>query len=276
MRKRDNIKNILIKTIPSYTLDIDLKFANGLEINDIKVEVYGKKTKEIKLEFKNAFINLTLSPPIDNSKNIQFEITFNHKENINNIKDEIEFYKILNCLGKGIEFHVYQNGNLKTSKKPPKMKPYLTHSNQMIKYFENLKSIENFYKIKFSNFKNSEINKISFEKVEKILSFIKGKKNTIKIEKDIIAQLIENYSDDIVNQFKNIEDDVIITNNEEEIITLHNHEINIGCKVFSIKDAVIKNLELVEKRIQNYILINSKSNTITEYYVKKNDLKFIK
>ena len=276
MRKSDNIKNILIKTIPSYTLDIDLKFANGLEINDIKVEVYGKKTKEIKLEFKNAFINLTLSPPIDNSKNIQFEITFNHKENINNIKDEIEFYKILNCLGKGIEFHVYQNGNLKTSKKPPKMKPYLTHSNQMIKYFENLKSIENFYKIKFSNFKNSEINKISFEKVEKILSFIKGKKNTIKIEKDIIAQLIENYSDDIVNQFKNIEDDVIITNNEEEIITLHNHEINIGCKVFSIKDAVIKNLELVEKRIQNYILINSKSNTITEYYVKKNDLKFIK
>ena len=276
MRKSDNIKNILIKTIPSYTLDIDLKFANGLEINDIKVEVYGKKTKEIKLEFKNAFINLTLSPPIDNSKNIQFEITFNHKENINNIKDEIEFYKILNCLGKGIEFHVYQNGNLKTSKKLPKMKPYLTHSNQMIKYFENLKSIENFYKIKFSNFKNSEINKISFEKVEKILSFIKGKKNTIKIEKDIIAQLIENYSDDIVNQFKNIEDDVIITNNEEEIITLHNHEINIGCKVFSIKDAVIKNLELVEKRIQNYILINSKSNTITEYYVKKNDLKFIK
>lgn len=276
MRKSDNIKNILIKTIPSYTLDIDLKFANGLEINDIKVEVYGKKTKEIKLEFKNAFINLTLSPPIDNSKNIQFEITFNHKENINNIKDEIEFYKILNCLGKGIEFHVYQNGNLKTSKKLPKMKPYLTHSNQMIKYFENLKSIENFYKIKFSKFKNSEINKISFEKVEKILSFIKGKKNTIKIEKDIIAQLIENYSDDIVNQFKNIEDDVIITNNEEEIITLHNHEINIGCKVFSIKDAVIKNLELVEKRIQNYILINSKSNTITEYYVKKNDLKFIK
>ena len=276
MRKSDNIKNILIKTIPSYTLDIDLKFANGLEINDIKVEVYGKKTKEIKLEFKNAFINLTLSPPIDNSKNIQFEITFNHKENINNIKDEIEFYKILNCLGKGIEFHVYQNGNLKTSKKLPKMKPYLTHSNQMIKYFENLKSIENFYKIKFSNFKNSEINKISFEKVEKILSFINGKKNTIKIEKDIIAQLIENYSDDIVNQFKNIEDDVIITNNEEEIITLHNHEINIGCKVFSIKDAVIKNLELVEKRIQNYILINSKSNTITEYYVKKNDLKFIK
>lgn len=176
MRKSDNIKNILIKTIPSYTLDIDLKFANGLEINDIKVEVYGKKTKEIKLEFKNAFINLTLSPPIDNSKNIQFEITFNHKENINNIKDEIEFYKILNCLGKGIEFHVYQNGNLKTSKKLPKMKPYLTHSNQMIKYFENLKSIENFYKIKFSNFKNSEINKISFEKVEKILSFIKGKK----------------------------------------------------------------------------------------------------
>ena len=276
MRKSDNIKNILIKTIPSYTLDIDLKFANGLEINDIKVEVFGKKTKEIKLEFKNAFINLTLSPPIDNSKNIQFEITFNHKENINNIKDEIEFYKILNCLGKGIEFHVYQNGNLKTSKKLPKMKPYLTHSNQMIKYFENLKSIENFYKIKFSNFKNSEINKISFEKVEKILSFIKSKKNTIKIEKDIIAQLIENYSDDIVNQFKNIEDDVIITNNEEEIITLHNHEINIGCKVFSIKDAVIKNLELVEKRIQNYILINSKSNTITEYYVKKNDLKFIK
>lgn len=276
MRKSDNIKNILIKTIPSYTLDIDLKFANGLEINDIKVEVFGKKTKEIKLEFKNAFINLTLSPPIDNSKNIQFEITFNHKENINNIKDEIEFYKILNCLGKGIEFHVYQNGNLKTSKKLPKMKPYLTHSNQMIKYFENLKSIENFYKIKFSKFKNSEINKISFEKVEKILSFIKGKKNTIKIEKDIIAQLIENYSDDIVNQFKNIEDDVIITNNEEEIITLHNHEINIGCKVFSIKDAVIKNLELVEKRIQNYILINSKSNTITEYYVKKNDLKFIK
>lgn len=276
MRKSDNIKNILIKTIPSYTLDIDLKFANGLEINDIKVEVFGKKTKEIKLEFKNVFINLTLSPPIDNSKNIQFEITFNHKENINNIKDEIEFYKILNCLGKGIEFHVYQNGNLKTSKKLPKMKPYLTHSNQMIKYFENLKSIENFYKIKFSKFKNSEINKISFEKVEKILSFIKGKKNTIKIEKDIIAQLIENYSDDIVNQFKNIEDDVIITNNEEEIITLHNHEINIGCKVFSIKDAVIKNLELVEKRIQNYILINSKSNTITEYYVKKNDLKFIK
>lgn len=69
---------------------------------------------------------------------------------------------------------------------------------------------------------------------------------------------------------------MIITNNEEEIITLHNHEINIGCKVFSIKDAVIKNLELVEKRIQNYILINSKSNTITEYYVKKIDLKFIK
>ena len=41
MRKSDNIKNILIKTIPSYTLDIDLKFANGLEINDIKVEVFG-------------------------------------------------------------------------------------------------------------------------------------------------------------------------------------------------------------------------------------------
>lgn len=276
MRKSDNIKNILIKSIPSYTLDIDLKFANGLEINDIKVEVYGKKTKEIKLEFKNAYIDLTLSPPIDNSKNIQFEITFKHKENVNNIKDEIEFYKILNCLGKGIEFHVYQNGKLKTSKKLPKMKPYLTHSNEMIKYFENLKSIENFYKIKFSKFKNSEINKISFEKVEKIISFIKGEKNIIKIEKDIVAQLIENYSDDIVNQFKNIENDMIITNNEEEIIKLHNHEINIGCKVLNVKDAIIKNLELVEKRIQNFILINSKSNIITEYYVKKNNLKYLK
>ena len=56
---------------------------------------------------------------------------------------------------------------------------------------------------------------------------------------------------------------------------LHNHKINIGCKVINIKAAIIKNLELVEKRIQSFILINSKSNMITEYYVKKNDLKFL-
>ena len=275
MRKNDNLKNIIIKTIPSYNLNIDLKFANGLEINDVKVEVYGKKNKEIKLEFKNAFIDLILTPPIDNSKNIQFEITFNHKDNIDNIKDEIEFYKILNCLGKGIEFQVYQNGELKTVKKLPKMKPFLAHSNKMIKYFENLKLIENHYKIKFSGFKNSEVNENSFAEVEKIISIIKGEKNIIKIENDIIAELIKNYSDDIVNQFKNIENDIIITNNEEEIIILHNHKINIGCKVINIKDAIIKNLELVEKRIQSFILINSKSNMITEYYVKKNDLKFL-
>lgn len=88
---------------------------------------------------------------------------------------------------------------------------------------------------------------------------------------ELTLTLIENYSNEIVEQFKKVNEvssPVVAYHNVEEIIELHGLDINIGFKKVEFQEAYVVNLEAIADRKENIVRMKGRNNKMHISYTK--------
>lgn len=258
------------KSYPRVDTTIDIRFDNNFEMNDVPVKLYGSTSRlEIHVELSSARITVNLN--LNVLPNVKVKFNYQHKKTCKNVKSEIELYTLLKNLGEGNMFTVYTKSGEKYTKSFENMKPLIGEANFLLDYFNKLKTIEQYFNVHFSDVEFDSIDDSTVDKIELMMSVIKGEKIKYIWNDELLMTLIENYPDEIVKQFEQVDEinTPVVTNyNVEEIIELHGQDINVGFKKIEFPNPFIVNLQSIIDRKENVVRIKSKSKEMIVSYSK--------
>ncbi len=256
----DGIQKLEFKSVPKIETIIDLRFEDNSEYIDIPVKLYGSISFiEIHLDLKSA--NFIINIDITTLPNAKVKFNYKHHEICKNVKEEIELFTLLKNLGEGKIFTVYPKNGSAFSKSFSDMKPLLEEAEYFLEYFNNLKTIEQHYKVRFSDISIHAITDSTFNTVDLIVSVINNVNREYTWNDELIMDLTD-FSDSTINQLKSINElnhPVVANNRIEEIIELHGHDINIGYKKIEFLDTYVVNLESIIDKTETEAKLKSKS-----------------
>lgn len=274
----DKFHELRLESKPRIETSFDIIFDDGFELNDIPIKIFSSQAKiEFQLEFQNelVIIELNLNNQLSDDQQkakINFNFNYKHKELCNNIKSEIEFYAFLKYLAQGRHFSIHEKSGRTLSSSFSKIEALIDIADHYLEYFKNLKAIEQYYKIHFSSIPFGEITDSMVEDVEVIMSVIENRPIECEWDDTLNITLEENFSYEVINQL--VEVDVKKTplatfNQEEEIINIHGHEINVGYKKVEFRDIFITNIESIIRRESNVVKVKCRDKKIIISYLKE-------
>ncbi|HYQ58874.1 MAG TPA: SIR2 family protein, partial [Draconibacterium sp.] len=262
----DSVK-IILKSIPRKKLNIDIKFDNGFDFENLPIEIYGNDPfYEIHCKLKSAVLILKLELK---DKGSSVNLDYQHNKVCSKINQEILELSFMENLFGGVEFRVFwDNTNKFIKQSVPYQKHFSDFANFFLGYFQNLRLVENHFKVRFSTIDISEINEKTVEVLKEIVDVIKS--NKLKYTwKGIMEATLFNDSDEIINSLKNIgnENALVVANEREETkITLHGQLVNLGFKQVQVESPYVVNLETVLKNRMKDIQVASKTSKIIVSY----------
>lgn len=267
----EQIIEFQLKSKPRVETTFDIVFDNGFELTNLLLTLFSsKKLIELHVESDSAVLIIKIIPNI--GKKMNLNIDYKHKDICKNVKSEIEFYTLLSNLAQGNHFTVHEKSGIKLSASLSGIGSLVEHADYFLKYFKNLKTIEQYYNIRFKNFSYNEINDTTVEDAEIIKSVIENKTIEYDWEDTLNMTLEENFTDDAIAQFIEAEaknSPLASFHQEAEIIKIHGHEINIGYQKAEFQDIYITNLESLIKREDNVVRIKSRTKKINISYLKE-------
>jgi len=268
----DVISRILVKSLPNIKTKISLRFNDGFEYSDIDVAVYSS-TSVVKIDatLKTAKIILELAIEPMPKENVKFSYT--HNDYCSSIKDEIEFYQLLEYLGEGKEFKIFPKSKPSFVKSFPKMEILVNEAKFYLDYFNKLKLIENYFEIYFESISAKSLNKGSDKIVRKLISIINNETITYNWDSEVSISL-NAITKETINELEHINKStspILVELDDNELIELHGHEINIGNKQIQILNPYISNIEDVIKNHNTNAIIKSNDKKIMITYLGKRE-----
>ncbi len=264
------ILKIEFKSNPNVDSLIDIRFEDGFEYLNIPVKLYKSPLLfEIHLEFDNADVKFNVN--LENSLSSEIKFNYQHKEICKNVKSEVDFFTFLIKLCEGKKITVYHESKELFSRAFSEFSGLLSNAVFFLKYFENLKKIENFYKVRFANIHIDEINDSAVKTVEFIVSVLENEYLTLDWDDELTFTLIEGYSDEHTHQLENMDKlntPVVAQYEAEEKIELHGREINLGYKKMAFQDIFIINLVDILNKKDNIARVKSRSKKVYVSYTK--------
>lgn len=258
------IDNIKITNIPTKAGFIDIIFEDDFETN-IYAELYRNISgAEIKLNLAAGDIKINVK---FQEKGFLGKIDIDAHDICKDVDSCILFYEFLKRINLKMKFTVILENGEKYSQKLSsidEINDFESYSN----YFDRLKKVERFFKVKFKNFQNSEINDQSNGNLNKLISIINKAEFTANFTDDI-SILVKNPGSLKTNSqleavFK--EQLIRITYKDEETISLHGVKFDLGLKHITINDAIYPNSEAVLGGDDN-LIIKSKSKKAKINYI---------
>ncbi|MGE0076377.1 MAG: SIR2 family protein [Bacteroidales bacterium] len=266
----EGILKLEFKSVPKLETKIDIRFDDGFEYNGITSKLYGSPNLiEIHLEIENA--DIVVKVDLETMPEIKVKMSYNHKEICKNVKTEIDLFTLLMKLADGKMFTVFPELGNPISKVFPKSSELLKQSTFFYSYFINLKKIENHYNVRFSNIHINSVNDKTIKTVEYLVTVIEEEYLVLDWDDELTMTLIDNYSDEIVEQFKNVNElnaPVVALHKVEEIIELHGLDINLGYKKIEFMDTYVTNLQAIMKREDNIVRMKSRSKKMHVSFTK--------
>ncbi|HVD97414.1 MAG TPA: SIR2 family protein [Cytophagaceae bacterium] len=260
----DGIEKIEFQSLPKVTSNIDIRFENGFELGDISIKLFFSSTLlEIEANIKTNCLKYRIALPksfVDEAV-VDFSFEYEPTSICKKVKDGIEFYTLLSKLTNGDKFKIYSEGKEVFSKELPYMEPIFDRATLYLDYYNNLKFIEQYFNIRFSDIGINSITNDSYDLVTKIIYIINGKDIEFKWNGEVKIELSEN-SEEMFERLKKANQDmapVTIKYNEEEEIELHGQKINIGYKTVDYLQTYISNLDSILNGETNIALIRSKN-----------------
>lgn len=274
----NNIKSISLIQPPEETLT-DFIFDNeNYNVYNIQTKIY-KAVNSVKILFTFNSGSLSLKINIINEK--IFDITFQFQRNkiFSRPIDEIQFYKFLYSVFNGEKFYLITQTNKKIELQGTKVNQYdlLDKFLNKIEYFNNLKIIENHFRIIFKDIKQitaSNINNVSL-----IANNIRG--NLADYSKEMLMKLSYSEQSDIVVLVNfDKENDLFEVNFKEiETAVIYGFKFILSGKKIIIQEPHYFDLEEVMKKVENKepteLIIKCKPNSILAKYenIKVQELK---
>jgi len=266
------LSKIKFESIPTFTNQIDLRFEDGFEYNNIPIKIFNAVNLiEIHIELPNANFTIKLVP--SGSNNAKTNFTFKHNKNCIKVNNEINLFRILNKLCKGELCTIFINNGKLFSRSFSEMKPLLKESSFYLQYFNNLKTIEKHYEIQFSDFEFQSINKKTYDNVLTILSVINSKKRKFNWDIEIKFGLKDS-SDQTIEKLKRINHEgtpIVAFGSKWEEIELHGQKISLGHKVIELIEPNLTNIDSFVNKKDDVIRMKSKVNKVYISYTDKND-----
>ncbi|EDP95078.1 SIR2 family protein [Kordia algicida OT-1] len=270
MPKNNEIDKIYLKSMPQFNEKVDFRYDDGFEINDVNVKIYGSEFLfEIHIETVSAIIVVKTS--FSGQGAVKADFNYEHKEICENVNSEITLFKFLNRICNGEKFVVYTKKNnipFSSFSKSPEFQKVVSLN---LQHFLNLKTIENFFNVRFSNFKIEELNDSTRKTVNFLCEMINGNQ-VISLSDTILLTLDKNYDDKTIKQLKtyhNSSSDITIPIEENKIIKLYGENLKIGNESITVMNASIDNLEEIISRTNNVVRIRSKDNRVYVHYKKQ-------
>jgi hypothetical protein len=262
-KTEEHIKSLIVKKLAIFDFDIHLIFDDGFEIDSYPFKLYGiepyKNECHLKIEVEEFIIIIRIEfQAIENSTKYNVQIIPSNK--IKSTISGLKFYQILSKIISNQKFKIYKENKIFYNYVPKiEFSEDALDAKLLFNYFQNLKKIERYFDVRFSNI-NLEM---TYEKsVDKILAFIDKIKKTeqftghvFKIEnKEEFENFIESGDQDRV---------LIMSESEKTIINLYDIQFDLGYLHRIIEDVFIENLEDLKSRKTSDILLKSKSNSIS-------------
>lgn len=255
----ERIAQLEFRSTPNIETNIDIRFKDGFEIGNVPARIYGSQFLiEIHLDFMNAELKLKIH--LKKTKGVAFNFDYSHKDICRNVTEEIEFFSFLKRISEGNEFSVFSKFKSAISEAIPKSLELLELSESSLQYFKDLRIIENTYRIRFSDFKFSEINEENSKKVDYILSVINNDFLILDWDEEVEITLNEDYTDETVSQFQILSKKLLpleIQKTIKQTIQLHDVSINLGYRKIELQEAITVNIEDIQNRTDNVVRVKS-------------------
>lgn len=258
------IVNVKITAIPTKSGFIDIIFEDDFEAN-VYSELYRNNFGfEIKLKFTGGdiIVNVTIE---QSGHRVKIDIIPN--KICGDIASSIIFYGFLTRVNSKRKFTVILEDGQKFSQSlssielPPDFEAYL-------RYFESLKNIERFFKVKFKNFNHNEIGNESERNLNKLIAITNKEEFDTKFTGDFSATVKNTGSLETNSELQGVINEKVIriTYKDEEKLELHGIKFDLSRKYIIINDAFYPNSQEVLDAGSEKMIIKSKSNTAKIIY----------
>lgn len=262
----DSIESIKLLRLPNYDDKIIFVFDDKYESSEFHLRICSTKPSEDKRKVILEFfgfemeLNLEFLP----NQSISINSSINPKGDLDTVRDGIEFYEIMTRVMSEVQFTAYKN-NEKKYRHADNFQLNMTEGNfeAMLEHFKNLKRIEQFFEIRFTNLKlEHEV----FSKAEDIMAYI---------EKGFIVETFDKSKFEIgesdFNTIKGEKGDFLLlyAENERTVYNLHNHKIDVGFSFILIPETFIEK----EDEAQEQIIIRSRSKKLYRGFSDEQEVK---
>lgn len=211
---------------PSLTINIDIRFKNRFELNNIPIKVFGSiYLIEVDLVLNKIYFKIVLKP---NENNIDVTINYNHIDQLSsNVNDELKSHNFLISLFSGVEFELFRNSKKEFAYSLPVNTEIVENSKKIVSYLEDLKLVEQYYSVQFRNFKMSDK---SYNVLRKVVSKINNKPiiydNNYNLE--FKCELKHKAAKEKILISLQHDHCRITSGRKDEVVNLHGTEINLG------------------------------------------------
>lgn|SRR5690554_424849 len=268
LQNKNSINSLLLKRQPDYDDKVVFVFDDEYESSEFHLRIQSTKSSEknrkVILEFFGFKMELNLE--ILPNQSISINLSIMPKIHLETVKDGIEFYEIMTRIISGVQFTAYK----KSEKKYRHGNNFQLNMNDgnfeaLLTHFRNLKTIEQFFKIRFTNLK---LDKKDFSKVENIMAYI---------EKGFIVEVFDKSEIKLGgSNFNTIKGEkgefsLLYAEIERTVYNLFNYEIDIGFSFIFIPDTFIDK----EDEVQEQIIIGSRSKKLYRSFSDEQEVKIV-
>lgn len=151
-----DFKEFYVESAPAQTAILDIQFADGYTIDQMKIEYYG--TKHIfKIIAHYRHVRFVFSGTREHGRSkMRFELEHTNNQFVS-VKEELEIYQIQKRLGEGKAFKCFsETGEMVFKVATRRRKSMLEEANGWLQYFKDLQVIQKHFSVVFKNFSKEE------------------------------------------------------------------------------------------------------------------------
>ncbi|MCH5720399.1 hypothetical protein [Niabella hibiscisoli] len=241
---KDGVSIELFKE-PNRKGNFDIRFEDGLEINDLPYEINKSSDLiEIKINIKTGILTVSFNPQNDRPDEMPITLNFKHNQICSNTLDEINAFHLLNNFAGAKPFTIFAEGK-KSRFHLRSAKDIIDNAANLLQHFKNLNFIEQRFNIKFKNLKFSDQTTHNIEVVKNLLEQIDGKEKLFAKRGELYALESDNSAAydkenlEILFGKKSFE----IPTYTETFYNLFDQKISVGYLYIRVINAVFKNKE---------------------------------
>lgn len=254
--------SITFRSQPNKESIFDISFPNGFEITRMKSKVFASQhLAEAHVSYKSLSVVVRLK--FSNIRKVTFSLTI--QEPYERTQDAIELLTLLNLLYKGETFTIYlESGKTIDQHLVPEVDKS-QHVKSLLNYFNKLREIEAFFKIRFTNIKG--IDKSTHNTVDFVHEAIKGQRIPVKGYLTIHNENLSLSELEGIKTRLNAEDKLLVDSPTEEVIELHGQKLNLGhCKIEVFNPYITNYDELAAGKSKTFAIASKTHKAISTYF----------
>ena len=250
---------LILSTAPVRKAKVDLAFANGVEFEDLAVDVYATRTQIILvLPFGEIELKVITSP--EEIKNSQFELKLQRPGDFGRLSEEFRVFQLLKELSKDQDLNIFIKGQTSLKFKSSHIAELAAFTEKHLYYFERLKRIERHFNIKFDRI--GEISQQSYIMLNVIIAHIDGEPYLGEYKDGWRVQPTDTEKALLLLEQIKPESHLAQCSSEPQIFNFHGQEINMGYQQTQLLEPYVLDDEAIKKSPLTAFDIYSKSETI--------------